>query len=193
MSTNSLAVAPNTNTDTVSAPTLARVIDEHKTALMRYVLRLTFGDIHLAEDIVQETLLRMWQRPGALTSHHTSIRPWLYTVARNLVRDRRRARKARPSEVYDTEVDHKPTEASEIDNAITAHDMKQALAHLSPDHRAVLVEVYYRDRQLGEAAEALGVPLGTVKSRVYYALRALRQIVNELGIADRPSARPQAA
>jgi RNA polymerase sigma-70 factor (ECF subfamily) len=61
-----------------------------------------------------------------------------------------------------------------IDRLLSARVVRDALATLRPEHRAVLLEVYYRGRSAPEAATVLGVPAGTVKSRTYYALRALR-------------------
>ena len=72
---------------------------EHAGPLLGYVLRLTGGDRHRAEDVVQETMLRAWRHPEAAKPAHGSLRPWLITVARNIVIDHARARKARPAEV----------------------------------------------------------------------------------------------
>jgi RNA polymerase sigma-70 factor (ECF subfamily) len=68
-----------------------------------------------------------------------------------------------------------------LDAALTSWAVQDALGRLSPDHRAVLLEVYHRGRSVGDAAAALGVPPGTVKSRTYYALRALRLALQEAG------------
>lgn len=183
-------VASFDNADRMTEQDLDRLVSEHRAPLFRYVLRFTFGDRHLAEDIVQETLLRVWQRPKTLTTEHASIRPWLYTVARNLVRDHKRARMARPTEVYDVAAPPSPVATDEMDDALARHDMQRALARLSELHRAVLLECYYRGRRLADAADALGIPIGTVKSRMYYALRALRLVINELGIATQQNQEP---
>lgn len=160
---------------------LDELVREHRTPLFRHVLWLCGGDKHVAEDIVQETLLRLWQHPEALTTKHESIRPWLFTVARNLVIDHQR-RRARTGEVYDAAMDRAQTDPR-IDASLQAHDMLVALSRLSEEHRTVLVDTYYRGRRLADTAVALGVPLGTVKSRIYYALRALRSVTEQLGIA----------
>ena len=70
---------------------------EHGGPLLGYAMRLTGGDRQQAEEVVQETLLRAWRHPEALTGR--PIRPWLFTVARNIVVDIHRARQSRPSEV----------------------------------------------------------------------------------------------
>ncbi|WP_285496618.1 sigma-70 family RNA polymerase sigma factor [Actinomadura sp. NBRC 104425] len=160
---------------------LRALYSEHGGPLLGYVLRLTGGDRPQAEDVVQETLLRAWRNPEALVGR--PVRPWLFTVARNLVVDAHRARRARPPE---TGIDEQVTATAgsdDIDRALESWTVAEALADLSPSHRAVLVETYYRGRSVAEAAKALGVPPGTVKSRTYYALRALKLALEERGLA----------
>ena len=176
-------VPADSTTDRMHSDDLDQVIAEHNQPLLRYVLRLTFGDLHLAEDIVQETLLRIWQRPKTITTSHSSLRPWLFTVARNLFYDHKRARNARPTEVYDAPVEDRPVVADLMEATLDHVDMKRALDRLSGEHRVVVAHVYYRGKSLADTATELNLPLGTVKSRLYYALRALREIVADLGIA----------
>ena len=155
---------------------VAGLVREHSRAMMAYALRLT-GDRHSAEDIVQEAFVRAWRHHAALDEQRGSVRGWLLTVVRNLVIDRVRARDARPAEVADvTDVAFAgaasvPDHADRLATAVTVH---QALDRLSPEHRSVLVEMYVQGRTASETAVALGLPLGTVKSRSYYALRQLR-------------------
>lgn len=154
---------------------------EHAGPLLGYVLRLTHGDRHRAEDVVQETLLRAWRHPEALRPDRGSVRPWLCTVARNLVVDGQRARRARPQEVGEEAFAVLPGD-DEIEDVLVAWEVADAVATLRPEHRAVLLETYYRGRSVAEAAEVLGIPEGTVKSRTYYALRALRLTLQERGV-----------
>ncbi len=166
---------------------MAELIRDFSAPLHRYVNKLTRHDRQLAEDVVQETLVRAWQRPSIVNNRYSSIRPWLFTVARNLVNDHWRARKARPTEVSDTELTAVAEERDQIDETVQAHAMRQAMARLSPEHRAVLAQVYYRGLSIVDAANVLGVPVGTVKSRAYYALRSLRLILDELGLTTDPT------
>ncbi|KAA2261505.1 sigma-70 family RNA polymerase sigma factor [Solihabitans fulvus] len=161
---------------------LADLARQHAPVLLRYVTRLTFNDPHLAEDIVQETLFRAWQHPQTLTTQHASIRPWLFTVARNLVHDHRRSRHARQVDYYGTECDlprRAAVAANPAESVVEHQAMLVALGRLSAQHREVVVQLYYLDRSLADAARVLGVPVGTVKSRAYYALRALRLALDE--------------
>jgi RNA polymerase sigma-70 factor, ECF subfamily len=148
---------------------------EHGRSLLTYATRLT-GDRAAAEDVVQETLLRAWKHADDLSEGRGSVRGWLLTVARNIVTDRARARAARPAEVADVE-DRPPVEADHSESVVNTMVMLEALDQVSPEHREVLVQLYYRGRSVTEAAKVLGVPPGTVKSRSYYALRALRAVM----------------
>jgi RNA polymerase sigma-70 factor (ECF subfamily) len=155
------------------------LFEDHGGPLYGYVLRLT-GDPGRAEDVVQETLLRAWRHPSVLEGR--PVRAWLFTVARNLVVDQHRARKARPPETGDEALAVLPAE-DELDKALESWEVAEALASLRAEHREVLLETYYRGRSVKEASEVLGIPPGTVKSRTYYALRALKLALEERGLA----------
>jgi RNA polymerase sigma-70 factor (ECF subfamily) len=107
--------------------------------------------------------------------------PWLATVARRIVIDNRRHRDVRPPEVGDGALENVPM-ADEMDGLLHKVVVAEALNALSPAHREVLTETVLRDRTVNQAAEVLGIPVGTVKSRVYYALRALRVALEERGV-----------
>ena len=153
---------------------------EHAAALLRFTLRMTDGDRQRAEDIVQETLLRAWLHPEAIAER--PARPWLFAVARNLAVDAHRARKARPQEVGEGALNLVPV-PDEADRVLESWAVADALSALRPDHRQVLLETYYRGRSVAEASAVLGIPAGTVKSRAFYALRALRLALEERGLA----------
>jgi RNA polymerase sigma-70 factor, ECF subfamily len=151
---------------------------EHGPALLGYVTRIT-GDPQRAEDVVQETLLRAWRRAGSLEGDASSLRSWLFAVAHNLAIDERRSRAARPDEADPELAD--VAVAGQLDRALEVSQITEALRSLSRDHREALVETFFRGRSVAEAAPVLGVPRGTVKSRTYYGLRALRAVLEERG------------
>jgi RNA polymerase sigma-70 factor (ECF subfamily) len=155
--------------------------DEHAGALWAYVVRLT-GDPAGAQDVVQETLLRAWRHPDALDPARGSVRAWLFTVARRLVIDDWRSKRSRV-ETLPGLLPEQPVESGdETERVLQSWVVLEALRQLSPEHRAVLVQCYYRGRSVAEAARELGVPEGTVKSRTHYALQRLRLALQEMGV-----------
>jgi RNA polymerase sigma-70 factor (ECF subfamily) len=151
---------------------LQTLFQEHSRSVLAYAQRLT-GDHFTAEDVTQETFLRAWRNTATLRNLR-SVRGWLLTVARNIVIDRARAKTVRPDEVTElpvTQSDHTDLAQNVVDNLA----VYEALALLSADHRTVLVQLYYFGRTVPEAARALGIPEGTVKSRCHHALHAFRR------------------
>jgi RNA polymerase sigma-70 factor (ECF subfamily) len=170
-------------TQRADAEVIRALFAEHGTPLFGYALRLLDGDRHAAEDVVQETLLRAWRHPEALATERGDVRPWLWTVARRLVIDLVRSRRARPHEVSE-QLLPAADPSDELDRALQAWQIADALKSLTPEHRDVLVQTYYLGRSVSEAATVLGIPAGTVKSRAYYALRALRLVLAEQGVTS---------
>jgi RNA polymerase sigma-70 factor (ECF subfamily) len=155
---------------------------QYRVPLTAYVLRLTAGDRQQAEDVVQETMLRAWRQAGKLDLTEPSLMPWLATVARRIVIDDKRRKSARPAETGDGMLENAPAPDT-TDDMVRKVLVAEALRSLTPAHREVLKETILRDRTVNQAAEALGIPVGTVKSRVYYALKALRVVLAERGVA----------
>jgi RNA polymerase sigma-70 factor (ECF subfamily) len=161
------------------AELLRALHDVHGPALLRYVTRLTY-DASLAQDVVQEALFRAWKRPAILEQGDAAARAWLFTVARNLVIDDRRSAR----HLHEVTTD-RPPEASRSDGTDAALDrwlVSDALLSLSPEHRTAVVSSYYLGQSAAEIALREGVPEGTVRSRVHYALRALRLALQERGV-----------
>lgn len=155
--------------------------DEHAAALWGYCLRLTEQDRARAEDVVQETMLRAWRHFSVLDSSQGSVRAWLFTVARNIVIDEWRTRRAQ-SELSVADVPDVVDLGDHTDRLLLSWVVAEAVRKLSAEHRAVLMECYYRGLPVAEAARHLGIPVGTVKSRTHYALRALRLALAESGV-----------
>ena len=161
---------------------LCQLFAEHAGPVLAYLVTLT-KDRARAEDLLQETMLRAWRRPEVFQPGRGPVRAWLCTVARNLVIDDVRAKAARPKERELAEDTEAPAEGADpYEAALRAWEVADALAALSSEHRAVLIEVYYRRASVAEAAASLRIPPGTVKSRTFYALRALRLACQERGI-----------
>ena len=156
--------------------------DEHAAPLLRYVLRLT-GDDQLAEDVVQEALLRAWKNPDILGQGAPAARAWLYTVARNVVIDDRRSARARREIGLETVPERARSDPTE--SALDTWLVADALSQLTPEHRTVIVRAYYMGQSVAELAELLEVPAGTVRSRLHYGLRALRLALQERGVTGR--------
>lgn len=149
---------------------------EHGRSVLAYATRLT-GDRAAAEDVLQETLLRAWRHADNLRNDSKgSVRGWLLTVARNIVTDRARARAVRPQEVGEP-IDVPAVARDHAEQVVNEMAVLGAMDKLSAEHREVLVEMYYRGRTVAEAAQALRIPPGTVKSRSYHAMRALRAVL----------------
>lgn len=148
---------------------------EHGRSLLAYAVRMT-GDRHAAEDLVQDTMIKAWKNADTLFSGTRSVRAWLLTVLRNLIIDRARARAARPTEVAESSW-YVPVQRDHAEEVVDSMVVLRALEALPLHHRDVLVELYYRGRTATEAADVLGIPVGTVRSRAFHALRSLRGVV----------------
>lgn len=160
---------------------LLRALHEaYARPLQHYVVRLT-GDHALAQDVVQEAMVRAWKHPEVLAREQDATRAWLYTVVRNLViDDRRSARHVRERTTDQTPDSVQPDGTQAVLDSWLVAD---ALEQLTPEHRAVVVGAYYRGRSVAELATEHEIPEGTVKSRLHYALRALRLALQERGVS----------
>lgn len=153
--------------------------EQHAGALYAFCLRWT-GDVQRAEDVVQEVFSRAWRNLSRVDLQTRPVRPWLLAVARNVLTDLHRAQQSRPVLVDDGSL-AQVAAPDELDRAAESWHVAAARQRLSPEHREVLVHTHWMGRSVAETAKVLGVPPGTVKSRTYYALRALRLVLEETG------------
>jgi RNA polymerase sigma-70 factor (ECF subfamily) len=155
-----------------------QLYDEYGEDLRAYACRF-LGDSSQAEDVIQEVFLRAWRNPGKLLSSHA--RQWLYVVARNHMVDLCRAGRTtpRPEPVADTDAGWHDDVWDRLSDRWA---LAEALAGLSAEHRDVITHVYFRGMSTAEAARALDIPEGTVKSRTFYAMRALRSALAARGV-----------
>lgn len=161
--------------------------DAYAGALYLYARRRT-GDPEAAEEAVQDTLVRAWRHLDRFDPTRGSMATWLFAIARNVTVDQDRRRRARPRLVgseeptgADAPVGAVPVEA-EVERTLEAWQLAEALHGLSPEHRDAIVEVHYLGFTVREVADHHDLPVGTVKSRLYYGLRALRLRLEEMGV-----------
>jgi RNA polymerase sigma-70 factor (ECF subfamily) len=157
---------------------VAAIYRDHATALRRFVLSASH-DPQLAEDVVQETVLRVWQQAPEITG---SLRSYLFRTARNIMIDNYRKAQRRPAEAQEREFADPAGAVERVDELLNRVLMEEALLRLSAEHRDVLVALHYRRFTVNEASVQLNIPSGTVKSRAFYAVRALRTILDEMGV-----------
>lgn len=150
--------------------------ERHRATVYRTALAIT-GDAQMAEEVLQDTFVRAYQRRDTLREDLSPV-PWLCRVALNFCRTRLARPKARWEPiteavvrlVHDTEA--RPDE--QVERQELREIVREGIMALSPRHQAVVVLYYLHGLSLQETADILGLPLGTVKSRLHYGLEALR-------------------
>jgi RNA polymerase sigma-70 factor (ECF subfamily) len=152
---------------------LTAAFTAHGGELYGYARR-ALGDSGLAEEAVQETFARAWRARDRFDPTLGGIRAWLFAIERRIIIDLARKRAVRSA-------DRLPPEHSDLEEAMRGWLVEEALRRLRPEHRSVVVEIYYRGRPSSEVATLLGIPEGTVRSRLFYALKALRLALDEIG------------
>ncbi len=167
--------------ETTDAELVRLLYAEHGGQVYAFCVRWT-GDAQRAQDAVQEVFLRAWQHLSTSDLQTRPLRPWLLTVARNVLTDAHRAAQARPVLIDDERALAVVAAPNEIDRAVQSWQVAAALQRLTPEHREVLVQAHWMGRSVAETAVILGIPAGTVKSRTYYAVRALRLALEEMGV-----------
>jgi RNA polymerase sigma-70 factor (ECF subfamily) len=147
--------------------------ERYRPQLQGYVVRLT-RDVQWAEDIVQGSLVRAWRARDQLTQGESATRSWLFTAAYRIFVDEYRSRSLRPVTLTAEDIATPDSGADEVERLAWSMTLADALSSLSQSHRQAVMHVYYMNRTVNETASLLGVSPGTIKSRLYYALRALR-------------------
>ena len=145
--------------------------------------RRALGEPGMAEEAVQETFLRAWRAADRYDPELSSLRTWLFAIARNVVIDLSRARSVRPQSAgtepeaaADKQTSHDP-----IEGRLRSWNIEEGLRRISSGHRQAIVETYYHGRSCAEVAVEAGVPEGTIRSRLFYGLKALRLALEEMG------------
>ncbi|MDQ3914050.1 MAG: sigma-70 family RNA polymerase sigma factor [Actinomycetota bacterium] len=140
------------------------------------------NDPKLAEELVQEVTLRVWRRAARYDRERGASSSWIFGIARNVAADLARARARAPLPVADAGAER--AEPWNEDRAWTAWEVARAVARLPEDQRRVVELAYANQMTQSEIAVELGIPLGTVKTRLYAGLRKLRAIFAESGIVS---------
>ena len=140
------------------------------------------GERGVAEEVVQEVFLRAWRRADSYDPTRGSVRTWLYQIARHAIIDQRRRAAARPTLAPVEPLFERASADEEIEQAMLGWQVAAALERLTPEHRQMIRMAQFRGLTMREIAAHTGLPLGTVKSRTWYALRSLRLVLEEMGV-----------
>lgn len=134
----------------------------------------------LAEEMVQETFVRLWRTASGFDARRASVSTYLYVIARSTAADIRKRPSSRP--LLPAEEADVPLQADKVDQILDGLIVHEALATLSPAHREVVRLAHDEGLTQSQIAERLGVPLGTVKTRMFHGMRALRSALAERGV-----------
>jgi RNA polymerase sigma-70 factor (ECF subfamily) len=154
--------------------------ERHGSELLGFACN-ALADRQLAEDVVQETFVRAWRSAASFDHRRASLRTWLFAIARNVVHDVRRNRATRVPATGPLDADEPGDRDDPFDRLLERIELDEALRRLSAEHRRVVLDVYFLGRTCAELADELGIPASTVRSRLYYGVRALRVILEEKG------------
>lgn len=144
--------------------------DRHATRIFRFALA-RLGDRQVAEDVVQETMLAVWRGAGGFRGE-SRVDTWLFGIAHNKIREQARKRRV-PRTAAGESSEPGPTGVSAPDTS--AAEFWEGFAELTGEQRELLLLVFHYGFNYEEVARMLGIPVGTVKSRVHYARKRLGQ------------------
>lgn len=170
---------------------LRSLYDQHAEPLLMIILEMTDGDRRLAEEVVRETLLRAWREVDSIDVAASSLRPWLVSLARRILRDIERDMEFEEEPPQQRPVYREPPDrfpvldmADDVGAALQRMMVLDGLRSLQRPDRDILVEAYFRGRGVRDVAEELDLPPETVKWRLFFALRALQKILLGAGSED---------
>ena len=162
---------------------MAELYDRYGRLVYALILRVV-RDGGIAEDLVQETFLRVWNRVQGFDADRGGLAPWLLAVARNRAIDYLRSAAGRMRNTVELPETEHPALFADMEKELLNSDkvrrVRMALEKLSENHRAVIELAYFEGLSQAEMAERMSQPLGTVKTWVRTALKSLR---DELGTA----------
>jgi RNA polymerase sigma-70 factor (ECF subfamily) len=156
----------------------------YKTRIFRFVLRLS-DDHTVAEEVVISVLLDVW-RQAADFAGRSSVSTWLLAIARNKAMSAMRRKAEQPlDQGYAIGItDQAPGPEQLLQELDRRRFIRACLRKLSPAHREIIDLVYYHDKSVNEVAEIIAIPVATVKTRMHYARRQLKELISAMGIHD---------
>jgi RNA polymerase sigma-70 factor, ECF subfamily len=140
------------------------------------------GERGVAEEIVQEVFTRAWRHADRYDPERGSVRTWLYQIARHAIIDMRRRASARSSLAPGEPLLDATSGRDSIEQAMLGWQVASALERLTPEHRQMIRLAHFQGMSVREISERCELPIGTVKSRTWYALRSLRLVLEEMGV-----------
>lgn len=157
---------------------------EHGRAIYGFVANAV-ADLAEAEDLVQEVFTRAWHSTSRYERERASVRTWLFAIARNVVVDAHRTRGRRPRVTGEPNDGDGPLTAGPEDSVLDRVRVAEALARLSPEHRAVVVAVHLEGLTYAEVSSTTGIAVSTLRTRMFYGLRAMRSVLDGFDDQDR--------
>jgi RNA polymerase sigma-70 factor, ECF subfamily len=161
---------------------LKQLYGRHHVKIFRFALRL-MNDEAAAEDVVSDVFLAVWRRAGRFEGR-AQVSTWLFGIARHKVLSRLRARTNDPLDDEVAESIEDPADNPEVTMQKEQRRMllQDCLTQLSATHREIVDLVYYHGKKIEEAASILGVPLNTVKTRMFYARKRIGELIAARGL-----------
>lgn len=175
------AQLPFVESEFLDSAAFTEAFSVHGPELRRFATRY-LGDRLLAQDVVQEIFLRAWRAADSFTPELASLRVWLFAIARNVLFDELRRGAKRPVVVQVSDETFWDSGPGFDEHLMDSWIVEEALRRVADDHRQVIVHIYLRGRAYSEVADDLGIPLGTLRSRLFYGLRSLRTQLAAMGI-----------
>ncbi|MGV9263302.1 sigma-70 family RNA polymerase sigma factor [Kitasatospora sp. NPDC003701] len=163
----------------------AELLLAERESLQRFIAGLIRQDPYHVEDIVQETLLRAWQAADGLDWDDRPIRLWLFRVARRLVIDDWRKDRTVPVGIAAEGFPAVDAAADQTAQVLDRQVLVESLRSLDRIHQEAVVHVHLFGQAGADAARALGIPGGTLKSRTHYGVQALRRHLADRGVLAR--------
>jgi RNA polymerase sigma-70 factor, ECF subfamily len=152
----------------------------HRTSIYRWLLRFV-GSEALAEDLLSDVFLDVWRQADRFEGR-SSVSTWLMSIARHKALS---ARRVRTEDELTQEIEAAIADTSDDPEAALQEKdrgelLRQALTHLSREHREIIDLVYYHERSIADCAEIVGIPAATVKTRMFHARRKLAELVGDI-------------